>query len=329
MKRTILGTLIKSYREQNHLTQAAFAKKLDVTDKAVSKWERGLSYPDVSLLPRLANVLGVTADDLLAEYADEGQPSGLIRIFEMSHDIRTPLHMILGCADMAETYYEDRDLLMRYLESIRISGEYLLHVLNQAMENSPAGTASDIGSAGRDSDIRYAAANPESGRKSVQNIRKRPADLKELGEYLKNPVTPMNEKKKAEAKEYDFSGKRILVAEDMELNREIAQEILKRTGAEIEFAEDGRICVEMIENAPAGYYDLVLMDILMPNLDGIQATSQIRALADPMKASIPIIAMTANVSERDRKAAFRVGMNAFTEKPVLTGKLFETIGRFL
>lgn len=300
MKRTILGTLIKSYREQNHLTQAAFAKKLDVTDKAVSKWERGLSYPDVSLLPRLANVLGVTADDLLAEYADEGQPSGLIRIFEMSHDIRTPLHMILGCADMAETYYEDRDLLMRYLESIRISGEYLLKSVDRLMAVTRR-EAEDIGE------------------------RQYPATAEELGEYLNRRAAA---REKA-LHQYDFSGKRILVAEDIRVNQEIAAEILKQAGADVDFADDGQKCVERIDTAPAGYYDLVLMDIMMPHMDGLEATRRIRQLPDPEKAGIPVIAVSANVYEQDRKSAFEAGMDAFEEKPVFIDSLLRTIAAFL
>ena len=114
----------------------------------------------------------------------------------------------------------------------------------------------------------------------------------------------------------DFSGRRILVAEDIAINREIIGELLNRTGAEVEFAEDGQRCVEKVETHPAGYFDLILMDILMPNMDGLEATRQIRRMTDPEKASIPIIAVSANTCERDRNAAFMAGMNDFTEKPI-------------
>ena len=82
-------------------------------------------------------------------------------------------------------------------------------------------------------------------------------------------------------------------------------------------------CRERIKNAPAGYYDLILMDITMPNMDGLETTRQIRALKDKEKANIPIIAMTANVLDEDRKGAMEAGMDAFTEKPVLIIQLFE------
>ena len=123
---TTFGSYIRSLRTQNGMTQAQLADRLCVTDKAVSKWERDLSYPDITLFPRLADLLGVTVDDLLRESKNGGQPSRLLQIFEMSHDIRTPLHIILGCANMASLHHEDTALLLRYLESIRISGEYPL-----------------------------------------------------------------------------------------------------------------------------------------------------------------------------------------------------------
>ena len=126
LKQSTLGSYIRFLRTQNHLTQVQLADQLHVTDKAVSKWERDLSYPDMALFPKLADILGVNVNDLLKECLDEGQPSRLVQIFEMSQDIRTPLHIILGCADMAANHYEDRELVLRYLQSIRISGEYLL-----------------------------------------------------------------------------------------------------------------------------------------------------------------------------------------------------------
>ena len=144
----------------------------------------------------------------------------------------------------------------------------------------------------------------------------------DLEKYLQDRLS-------ADVTQPDFSGKRVLVAEDMSINREIAAEILKQTGAETEFAEDGDICLQMIEEAPAGFYDLILMDIMMPNMDGIETTKRIRPLSDPEKAKIPVIAMTSNVSERDREAALAAGMDAFEEKPIFIDKLFETMRQFL
>ncbi len=134
MKRSTLGSCIRSLRLQNGMTQARLAEKAGVTDKAVSKWERDLSYPDITLIPKLADILGVTVDDLLKKCAEGDQPSRLLRIFAMSHDIGTPLRIILGCAGMAEKYREDPVLLSRFLEGIRISGEYLLNAFDTMME---------------------------------------------------------------------------------------------------------------------------------------------------------------------------------------------------
>ncbi len=114
----------------------------------------------------------------------------------------------------------------------------------------------------------------------------------------------------------DFSGKRLLLVEDIELNREIAQEILVRDGFEIETAVDGKIAVEMVRNSAPGYYDAVLMDIQMPIMDGYEATREIRKLETKELADIPIIAMTANAFDEDKKEALRNGMNAHIAKPI-------------
>ena len=123
----------------------------------------------------------------------------------------------------------------------------------------------------------------------------------------------------------DFSGRRFLGVDDIEVNREIAAELLGKTGAMVEFAEEGRRCVEMISLAPAGYYDLVLMDINMPVMNGLEATKRLRQ----MGFTLPVIAMTANVGDRDRRAALDAGMDAFVEKPVRVEKLFSEIVKCL
>ena len=126
-----------------------------------------------------------------------------------------------------------------------------------------------------------------------------------------------------------FAGKRILLAEDNDLNAEIAIAVLEEAGFAVEHAEDGIICVDMLERREAGYYDLILMDIQMPNMDGYKATGIIRSMKDPRKAAIPIIAMTANAFEEDRKNAFAAGMNGHIAKPVNVNRLYETLAEIL
>ncbi|MGN0575262.1 MAG: response regulator [Ruminococcus sp.] len=123
----------------------------------------------------------------------------------------------------------------------------------------------------------------------------------------------------------DFSGKKLLVVEDNELNQEIAVEILHGLGFETEIAEDGAAAVEKVRTAADGEYDLILMDIQMPRMDGYEATRRIHALDDPKKASIPIIAMTANAFEEDKQAAFNAGMNGHIAKPIDLAKLKKTL----
>lgn len=122
-----------------------------------------------------------------------------------------------------------------------------------------------------------------------------------------------------------LKGKRILLAEDNDLNAEIAMTLLEDIGLEIHRVEDGVQCVTEIEQQPAGSYDLILMDIQMPNMDGYKATQTIRALADQEKAKIPIVAMTANAFEEDKKMAFSMGMNGHIAKPISIEKVEEVL----
>lgn len=113
-----------------------------------------------------------------------------------------------------------------------------------------------------------------------------------------------------------FQDKRILLAEDNELNAEIAIEILSEKGFMVERAENGQMCCDMLQAAPDGYYDIILMDIQMPILNGYEATRQIRQMENTQKARIPILAMTANAFEEDKREAIRAGMNGHLTKPI-------------
>lgn len=126
-----------------------------------------------------------------------------------------------------------------------------------------------------------------------------------------------------------FKGKRILLAEDNELNAEIAITILEEAGFVVEHAEDGIICVDMMEKAEAGYYDLILMDIQMPNMDGYKATQTIRKLSDPKKAGITIVAMTANAFDEDVHAAQTAGMNEHIANPLDLNALAKILKKWI
>ena len=130
-----------------------------------------------------------------------------------------------------------------------------------------------------------------------------------------------------EDRELDMTGKRVLLVEDNELNREISRELLQNEGIVVEEAEDGEEAVQKVNAADAGYYDMVLMDIQMPKMDGYEATRQIRAIADPARAQIPIVAVTANAFEEDRRAAEEAGMNGHIAKPISVTQLREQMAR--
>ena len=131
--------------------------------------------------------------------------------------------------------------------------------------------------------------------------------------------------KKEEEKPVSFEGKRVLVVEDNELNSVIAYEILSRAGFAVEGAADGSIALEMVKNRPEFYYDLVLMDIQMPILDGYEATKAIRSLPRRDVTSLPILAMTANAFEEDKERALQNGMNGHIAKPIYIDVLYNTL----
>lgn len=148
-----------------------------------------------------------------------------------------------------------------------------------------------------------------------------PHKIAKIEELKQDTAFKIDEKK--------FTGKRILLVEDNEMNAEIATEILKEAGFVIEHAEDGKVCIEMLAEKKAGYYDIILMDVQMPNLNGYDTTRVIRHLEDKNKADIPIIAMTANAFEEDKQDALAAGMNGHLAKPVEIPKLMETLAQIV
>ena len=342
MKQSGFGACVRSLRKQRQLTQKQFADQLGVTDKAVSKWERGLSLPDITLFPEVAGVLGVSVEDLLEACSDICRPSRLLQAFELSRDIRTPLHIMLGFEEIARQHVEDPELLRRYLEGIRVSGEYLMFLLDSAEKvrgagnSGSAGGSGNSGSAGGFGNSGSAGGSGNTGNSDDAfcdtcggvSGRGYPSDPAELEAYLREKVL-VDMAKLGERSDFDFTGKRVLVVDDMAVNREIASEVLKQTGAVTEPAGDGAVCLEKVKAMPAGYYDLILMDLSMPRMDGLEAARAIRALPDREKACIPIIALTTNVTEQDRKAAEKAGMDDFAEKPILVERLFRIMEKYL
>ena len=127
----------------------------------------------------------------------------------------------------------------------------------------------------------------------------------------------------------DFSGLRILMAEDNELNAEIAMTILTEYGADVEHAADGVECIDMLTKHDPEYFHVILMDVQMPNMDGLKATREIRRMPDKRLSSIPIIALTANAFDEDKQKAIESGMNDFVAKPIDIPKLIDTLSKVL
>ena len=157
----------------------------------------------------------------------------------------------------------------------------------------------------------------------------KPLFMSELRSCLR-AVVGMEETEEEEKKEeIQFQAGRILLAEDNELNQEIAVEILGGAGFTTEVAENGRIAVDMLKQSEPGYYQLVLMDVQMPVMNGYEAVTQIRRLENKKLADIPVIAMTANAFEEDKQEALRYGMDGHIAKPINIELLFDTLGKVL
>ena len=178
----------------------------------------------------------------------------------------------------------------------------------------------------------YDWANLEKEARSagVAGFISKPLFLSELRDALARAlgVVPNVPKKDVE-ETFDFTGKRILLVEDNELNREIAQSVLESMGFGVDSAEDGSVAINLLKGVKPGLYDLILMDMQMPVMDGLEASRQIRAMGSEYLSNIPIIAMTANAFEEDRKAALDVGMNEHIAKPIDMEKLERVLKKFL
>ena len=376
-------------------------------------------------------------------------------LFNMSHDIRTPMNAILGFANMAKKYSDDKEKVEECIDKVQTSGTHLLGLINDILDMARIESgkieievepidvreAADrlttiLGDLARDKDIKLSVSledveNPyvyldelhvnqillniisnavkytENGGKvdilikemlssdkerahyrfvisdtgigmteefldhvfdsferdknealaGIQgtglgmSITKRLVDIMHgnievestLGEgstftvdleFKKyegdfEALVTAEAEQEQEATEITLDGKRILLVDDNELNREIASEILAETGAVIEEAEDGVEAFDKVRESEPGYYDIVLMDVQMPRMNGYESTKAIRALENEELANIPIIAMTANAFDEDREDALEAGMNEHIAKPIDVVKLFDCLRKIL
>ena len=207
-------------------------------------------------------------------------------LFRMSHELHTPLNVILGFVNLAGKYTGDIRRQEEYFGHIKKSGKRLLELTDEMLD----------------------AAASDGDKEKAFIIRE----------------TQKNEEK-AILERISLVGRRILIAEDNELNAEITMEILGDEDILCEHAEDGAVCLRMVEDHDAGYYDLILMDIQMPNMNGYEATRAIRALPDIGKSRIPILALSANYLPSDRRNALFAGMNGFVAKPIDVAELLEKL----
>lgn len=241
-------------------------------------------------------------------------------LFNMSHDIRTPMNAIIGFSELLEKHIDEKDKVLDYTEKIRSSSAFLLSLINYVLEM--ARIESKVIGTGLGLPIVKALVEWMHGSIDVQSKLGAGTTVTiTLGFPLADEVQKRVEEQDAEGGAAQLKGCRILLAEDNDLNAEIVVTILEESGLTVERTADGELCVEALKAHPAGYYDAILMDIQMPNMDGYQAAKIIRDLSGNYR-TIPIIAMTANAFDEDRQKALSVGMDAHLAKPVDVERLF-------
>ncbi len=367
-------------------------------------------------------------------------------LFNMSHDIRTPMNAVLGFNDLMLKDIDDKEKLKEYIEKSKFSGEYLLSLINNVLEVARIDSGREVlneeftdlmddsyytvfENQAREKNLtvkrvvdvthRYVFTDAQKIREILLNLisnavkytpdgGKITVTLKELpcaeegkGSYVctvadtgigmteefqkkvfdifsrertatesktqgtglgmaivkkyvelmggtvsvaskpgegttftiamdlrivENPEDYVKTEEKKETKDaFSLDGIRILIAEDNELNAEIASAVLENMGAAVEVAKDGIECIDMLNRSEDGYYDLILMDIQMPNLNGYDAARKIRGLEDQVKANIPIVAMTANAFDEDKKNAYAAGMNGHIAKPINVNEIVSVL----
>ncbi len=237
----------------------------------------------------------------------------------------------------AEWAPSGREAIARTMEAAELSDPFEVYIVDWSMpELSGIETVREIRKiVGEDSPIILMSAydwtdiEDEARRAGVTGFISKPLFASDLHHTLERSLGRVTEdtsvKETSLPQEDQFTDKRILLAEDNELNREIAAEILKEAGFLVECAENGKQACDMIRMSDPGYFNLVLMDIQMPIMNGYEATRVIRSLPDPALSGIPIVAMTANAFEEDREQALEAGMNGHLAKPIDLDKMLELL----
>lgn len=175
----------------------------------------------------------------------------------------------------------------------------------------------------------WADVEDEAREAGVTGFIAKPLFMSDLQHALRRAIGIQDEKVEEDIEEPDFTGKRILLVEDVEMNRQLARFVLTEMGFEVEEAPDGTDAVRMMEESPENYYDMILTDVQMPIMDGYEATRIIRNLPREDVKDMPIIAMTANAFDEDREHALKVGMNGHIAKPLDIGKLVEVLRKYI
>ena len=247
--------------------------------------------------------------------------------------------MLVKVGMRAEWTLSGKEAVLRARQSIEMSDVYHAYIIDWRLPDmNGIEVTRQIRSLNDDTPIIILTAydwsdiEVEAKAAGVTAFCSKPMFMSDLRETLMNAIGQTQTDEAQELlpkKNTNFKGRHILLVEDNELNREIAQEILCEYGFRVDTAENGAVAVEKVSTAAPGSYDLVLMDVQMPVMDGYTATRQIRALDDPALAKIPILAMTANAFDEDRRNALESGMTGFLSKPIVIGDLVQELRKIL
>ena len=247
--------------------------------------------------------------------------------------------MLVKVGMRAEWTLSGKEAVLRARQSIEMSDAYHAYIIDWRLPDmNGIEVTRQIRSLNNDTPIiiltayDWADIEVEAKAAGVTAFCSKPMFMSDLRETLMNAIGQTQTDAAQELlpkKNTNFKGRHILLVEDNELNREIAQEILREYGFRVDTAENGAVAVEKVRTAAPDSYDLVLMDVQMPIMDGYTATRQIRALADPALAKIPILAMTANAFDEDRRNALESGMTGFLSKPIVIGDLVQELRKIL